>query len=198
MAAAAELVGAGSLRRVGLEVYERELERYGGPEATTVAEALFAADSRAVASLLPFVRSRGERLCLAALGVDDLLDALGVTDADRLDWYTEAAPAPRETAAAQREHGARIRELLDGIEPRDDSVRAVLAQRHEAVVPLGKRLAELHAANACPMPVTTLARSFAHLHCNRLGVDPATERTVLGLLRRATHSRARRTAARAG
>jgi hypothetical protein len=34
------------------------------------------------------------------------------------------------------------------------------------------------------LPVATIARSLVHLHCNRLGVDTATERILLGLLHR--------------
>ena len=44
---AADLVAGGRRARFGVEVYERELERYGGPEATTLAETLFCADSAA-------------------------------------------------------------------------------------------------------------------------------------------------------
>jgi thiopeptide-type bacteriocin biosynthesis protein len=193
MATAAELVGAGTLHRAGLEVYDRELERYGGPEALAVAEELFAADSRAVAALLPLARSPGERLCLAGLGIDDLLDALGLDAAARLAWYSDAAPPPKETAGAHRQHGPRLRDLLDG--PGDDSVSAALAERRAVVVPLGARLAALHAAGTCPVSLPTLARSFTHLHGNRWGVDPAAERTLLGLLRRALHARLRQPAA---
>jgi hypothetical protein len=39
--------------------------------------------------------------------------------------------------------------------------------------------------------VPVLARSLVHMQCNRLGVDPATEQVVLGLLRRRAHSRLR-------
>jgi thiopeptide-type bacteriocin biosynthesis protein len=191
MATAAGWVGAGILHRVGLEVYERELERYGGPEATAVVEELFAADSRAVAALLP-ARSPAERLRLAALGVDDLLSSLGLDVSARLVWYSDAAPPPKETAAAHREHGDRVRALLDGADPADDAARAVLMERRTAIAPLGARLGALHAAGTCPVPLPVLARSVVHLHCNRWGVDPATERTLLGLLRRALHSRLRR------
>src|SRR3712207_3023004 len=76
MTLAAELVATGALHRAGLEAYEREMERYGGPESLAVAESLFAADSRAVAAVLPAARDHGERLALAALGIDDILSSL--------------------------------------------------------------------------------------------------------------------------
>jgi class I lanthipeptide synthase len=46
------LVTAGTRERFALDTYEREIERYGGPEGTVAAEALFDADSRCVAGLL--------------------------------------------------------------------------------------------------------------------------------------------------
>jgi class I lanthipeptide synthase len=49
---AAGLVTAGTRERFALDTYEREIERYGGPEGTAAAEALFDADSRCVAGLL--------------------------------------------------------------------------------------------------------------------------------------------------
>ena len=48
----AQAVAAGSRTSVALQAYERELERYGGPEATGLCERIACADSRAVRGLL--------------------------------------------------------------------------------------------------------------------------------------------------
>ena len=40
------------LERFAVDIYERELERYGGPDGFAAAEDLFVADSRCVAALL--------------------------------------------------------------------------------------------------------------------------------------------------
>lgn len=189
---AAGLIASGSLTRAGLEVYERELERYGGPEGIDVAEAIFAADSTATAALLDLTREPGEvaidRVDLTVLSVDELLAGLGLDEAARLSWYTQAAPPPRESSAAYRERSSQLRALLGGdgavLGPRHNVVLDLLAQRSAALNPLGVRLTQLHDSGRATLPVATLARSFVHLHCNRLGVDPVTERIVLGLLRR--------------
>jgi thiopeptide-type bacteriocin biosynthesis protein len=189
----ADLVAAGVLHKAGVECYDRELERYGGAAALNVAEDVFAADSRAVAALLPHVRDPGERIAVAALGVDELLHGLGLDDAARLACYADLAPPARHTAAAHRTHGPRVQALLGadpaGSRPGDEAVREVLAERRTALLPLGERLAQLIADGACHQPLDVLARSFAHLHCNRLGVDPVAEQTVLGLLLRAARRR---------
>jgi lantibiotic biosynthesis protein len=48
----AQAVAAGSRTSVALQAYERELERYGGPEATALCERIACADSHAVRRLL--------------------------------------------------------------------------------------------------------------------------------------------------
>src|SRR5262249_23518238 len=49
---AAGLVTEGLCSRFCIDTYDRELERYGGPASTAVAEMLFAVDSRAVVEML--------------------------------------------------------------------------------------------------------------------------------------------------
>ena len=188
---AADLIASGQLIRVSLEVYERELERYGGPAGTDVAEDIFAVDSIAVSSLLRFNGGSGgvapDRVELAVLNVDDMLAGLGLDEAARLQWYKEAAAPSWESGAAYRERKSRLRNLLGGggvLGSSDGAVLEVLAKRRAALRPLGMRLAHLHELGLVTLSVPALARSFVHMHCNRLGVDPATERIVLGLLHR--------------
>ena len=83
------LVDDGWCHRVALDTYEREVERYGGPESIDRAERAFAADSQAVADLLR-LRARGrlrlERTLLAVTSLDLLLQGLGLPAAERLAW----------------------------------------------------------------------------------------------------------------
>lgn len=175
---AAGLVTTGVLSRLGIESYERELERYGGPAATDLAEDIFAADSQSCAVLLGMRGERApDRVELAMLSVDDLLASLGFDPAARLAWYSGVAPPAKVSSAAYQSRGPRLRALLG-----DSSVRGpwhtTFATRRAALEPLAAALRELRA------DVPTLARSYLHLNCNRLGLDQATERLVLGLLRR--------------
>ncbi len=190
---AAELIGAGTLSRAGLDVYEREVERYGGPAGITLAEAVFAADSVAVAALLDTTIEHGlDRVELATLGIDALLAGIGFGEERRLDWYRAEAPAPRESGPAYRTRGRRLRTLLGKASADTDvGVRAateVLARRDSALRPIGARLSELEDAGELTAPVDVVARSLVHLHCNRVGIDLATERIVLGLLARTRRS----------
>src|SRR5262249_59520570 len=74
------LIDDGGLWGFQLDTYEREVERYGGPEGIALAERLFHADSEAVLALagrLPEDTRGDVRWRLALLGMDRLLDDLG-------------------------------------------------------------------------------------------------------------------------
>ena len=94
---AAGLIAAGRLSRAGLAVYEREVERYGGPSGISLAELVFAADSIAVAAMLAEPRDALDLMEMAVLSVDHLLAGLGLDEAARLRWYRDAAPPPVES-----------------------------------------------------------------------------------------------------
>jgi thiopeptide-type bacteriocin biosynthesis protein len=183
---AAGLIAAGRLSRAGLAVYEREVERYGGPSGISLAELVFAADSIAVAAMLAELRGALDLMEMAVLSVDHLLAGLGLDEAARLRWYRDAAPPPVESGTAYRQRGRRLRELLGhpGADPASAAVLDILARRTAELAPIGARLNDLADAGQLNSPVTTIARSLVHLHCNRLGVDSASERVLLGLLQR--------------
>ena len=186
---AGTLVAAGGRDRFAVDTYEREVERYGGPEGMAAAEDLFAADSRCVAALLGCLRDGLglDRVGLAVLTTDDLLDALGLDPRRRLEWCAGRVADRRASGPEHRRRKATLRPLLADPQrlasvPGGREVLDHLAERRTALAPVAQRLAD-H-----PM-LHDLAASFVHLHCNRLlGTDPAGERLVLGLLLRARES----------
>jgi lantibiotic biosynthesis protein len=203
---AAGLVDGGTRERFVLDTYEREVERYGGAEGVAAAEDVFAADSRCVAGLLAGTgQSRPlDRVALAVLAVDDLLDALGLGPGRRLAWYGRRVADRRASGAEHRRRKAILRPLLAdpgalGAVPGGPALLDQLAERRAALAPPAGRLAELAAADRLGgRTLEELAASFVHLHCNRLlGPDPAAERLVLGLLLRTREGLARAPVARA-
>ena len=192
---AAGLVAGGRRARFGVEVYERELERYGGPEATTLAETLFCADSAATAELLRRLRAEAGRLDrteLAVLSVDDLLDSLGMDLEARARWCAGEDRSPAG-GPEYRERKERLRRLLAGTDgalgEAHAGVVATLAERRRAVAPVATHLAALAGAGELTRPLPDPAGSYVHLHCSRLlGPEADGERLVLGLLRRTLSS----------
>lgn len=187
----------GRLRKLVLDTYEPETERYGGSAALPWAERLFHADSRLVAAQLA-ARAHGDGgppvplETLAALDHAALLDALG--DWDWWTWVRTACPpeAEHEVPAARRRAAVRLAGRQGGA---DDALSAERAGLARAARDYGRALgigtqgpsAERGAAVA----------GILHMHANRLlGLDPAAERHAFGILRsmvRAFEGRARHT-----
>ncbi len=179
------LVQEGRATRFEVDTYEREVERYGGPEGIRLAEQLFSIDSAMVVDLLTGLPGgdggADERWLVAVRSVDQLLDDLGVVGDDRLaalergraiyahehrlDGGLEASLSKRFRADR-----ARLDEALAG-GPAGSSVAACTAaldQRSRRVQPLAAGLRALQRLGRLSDGVDTLATSFVHLHLNRL------------------------------
>jgi lantibiotic biosynthesis protein len=189
---AARLVAAGERSRFGIEAYEREVERYGGPAAMTLAEAVFCADSAAACELLALIGGHEDRrLELAVLGIDALLRGLEPVIPQRRSWLGLAAPPPLESGTAWRERKGRLRTLLADRAGDGDWAREadpVLGRLAEQVRPAAERIAALDADGALHAPAADVVASLIHMHANRIGLDRAGERLALGLLHRALAS----------
>jgi thiopeptide-type bacteriocin biosynthesis protein len=183
-AALAAAGDAGLWWRLGLDTYEREVERYGGPAGIELAEQLFAADSAAVLAIVE--ASSGDagadaawRLCLR--GIDRLLADLGFDLAARLAIMTRArdefgAEVGMDTAFQKRlgdkfrAHRAEIAELLAAPDDAPDHPfapgLAALAARSAANAPIAAELRRR--ASALTVPLERLAPSYVHMHANRM------------------------------
>ncbi|MFC0548458.1 lantibiotic dehydratase [Kutzneria chonburiensis] len=173
---AAGLVRDGYCHRFMIDTYEREVERYGGVTQMPLAEGVFGADSDAVVDLLHLVKTDQltmDRSLLAANTVDDLLSCLGFEPGDRAELYRTGTVDRNATGKAYRElKGDLITALTDPtwLDPR---AVEILARRRARIAALGGEFD------------LKLARSYVHMHCNRLlacGHPP--EQNVLGLLAR--------------
>jgi thiopeptide-type bacteriocin biosynthesis protein len=182
---ASGLVAGGRCDKFAFDTYEREVERYGGPEGMQAAEALFAIDSRGVVDLLGLA-ARVDRVTLAVLTIDDLLCSLGLeTDSARLAWLKQTVDSRKEVGEEYRKKRDRLIDALCGAGELDPPVQEVLARRRSALCQVGARLAALEEEGVLTQPKALLFESYAHMHCNRISADQAIERRALGLLLRA-------------
>jgi thiopeptide-type bacteriocin biosynthesis protein len=177
------LVAKGLCQKFAFETYDRELERYGGPEATTAAETLFSADSCAVADLLA-VAPGVDRIVLTVASVDDFLDALGMEAHERLAWLKQAVISRKEASEEYRQRRERLTVAVADPARMGDAIGKIFVERRTALASVKHRLAALEAAGALTQPLTKLYASYIHMHCNRLWNDPSVERRVLALLMR--------------
>ncbi|MGW5345899.1 lantibiotic dehydratase [Streptomyces sp. NPDC004050] len=187
---AGTLLADGHVSRFTFDVYDREVERYGGLTGMDVTERLYSADSAAVLDLLSLHHageSRLDRTGLALLTIDDLLAGLGLSEAERLRFYHRATDRRRLAGAEYRSRKAEFCDLLRGPPPRP--VGDVLARRRPHLAHVADRLADLQRRGQLGKTLPELCHSYVHLHCNRLlGTDRAAEDTALELLCRTRRS----------
>jgi thiopeptide-type bacteriocin biosynthesis protein len=178
-----DLIATGRCHKFAFDTYEREVERYGGPDAAAASEAIFAADSQFVVDLLA-TTPLPERSLIAAVTIDALLGDIGLDNGSRLDWLKAAASSRNEVANEYRKKRTSLVAALCRPRELGASIHDALARRSKALGPTVEILIKMEATSVLTQPLSKLCESYVHMHCNRLGVDRTMERRVLGLLLR--------------
>ncbi|HKG93853.1 MAG TPA: lantibiotic dehydratase [Gemmatimonadaceae bacterium] len=181
----AELVEDGRAWRVQLDTYEREVERYGGPDAIALAERVFEADSEAALTIVGLV-ARGrlgaaDRWRLGLAGVDALLADLGLDLAAKRAFaarmrdafiaeFRGGPPLRRQLSDRFRRERASLEALLRSGDatPRLRPGLDALRRRSERLAPVVAELRELERGGRLAEPLASIASSFAHMFLNRL------------------------------
>jgi lantibiotic biosynthesis protein len=173
----------GTVFKVVLDTYQREIERYGGDAGIELAEQFHAADSDAVLQVLGMLEGEAGldarwKLCLYA--VDRLLIDAGLDLQQRRDWarrgaadyrreYPDAPNLESTIARRWRIERAAVSALLDdSAEHPYEPGRHVFRQRSEMIAPVLAELAERDRRGTLTVPVPGLLASFSHLHAIRL------------------------------
>jgi thiopeptide-type bacteriocin biosynthesis protein len=192
----APLVASGLVENAELAQYDREVERYGGPLGMALAEELFLHDSLACLDLLEaerqglLAKSRRE---VSLLLTEGLLDLLRFDRAERLAFYAHGYRWTREMGtwsddnlaiieAKYQAVKAGLQDLFTGPQAADpealwggEEPARIAARCLEASRPIAEAIREGHAAGRIQQDLIYLAWSYAHMHCNRLGIDPTPE-----------------------
>ncbi len=172
----------GLVSRVQLDTYEREMERYGGPEGISLAERLFHVDSEATVALLgllPGDAGADARWRLTLLGMDTLLGDLGLDlEAKRRlmsrlregfgrELHVDGA-FERQLGQKFRQHRQQLEQLLGPGLPLAPELRDVLVRRSEQSAPWIRQLRTLEAERGLTQSLEQLAESYVHMHANRM------------------------------
>ncbi len=190
------LLADGRISRVEFGSYLLELDRYGGPEGMAITEQIYLHDSFAALDLMEAER-RGEtarsRREYSLVHTEGLLDLFGFDREARRAFYRlgtlaggDAPPwSPDDRSRLERrfdELRDGLRDLLSGETSRDPEKRyggrepaRISGACLEATRPAIGRLVDAHAAGRIPRDLVHLAWSYAHMHCNRLGIDVVAE-----------------------
>jgi lantibiotic biosynthesis protein len=190
----------GTVTRIQLDTYEREVERYGGLAGVELAEELFYRDSEACVRLLAMCEDDPElRWQLTLLGIDRYFDDFALSSVARdelvssvLENLRSASGATTTTLRAigkkYRRHAGRLAALSSsGALSHDTSFAETLARAREVydersvhVRRVCVRLARLRREGILRMDQASLIYAFAHLHAVRmLGPNARSHELVL-------------------
>lgn len=180
------LLDDGKVWRVQFDTYERELERYGGPEGIVLAERLFHVDSEAALELIkildPGDEGANERWRLALYGIDRLLADFALD----LNGKYEVLKKVREVSAKEfrsdksmtaqlsekfRKERRSLEDLLDPGHEQDHPLApgfAVLHDRSRRLAPIVAELKACEGAGRLSTSIQELLPSYIHMHANRL------------------------------
>jgi class I lanthipeptide synthase len=184
--ALAPLGDRGLLWRLQVDTYEREVERYGGPDGIEIAEQLFHADSEATLAVIAACEGdAGAEAAwrLSLRGIDQLMDDLGMSLAEKLAAMTSARDSfgaefgmntafQKQLGDKFRKHGKEIAALLAASADDREHVFApaleAFAARSERLRPLGAQLRALQASGQLTQTIDELVASYIHMHVNRM------------------------------
>jgi len=172
--------------RVQFDTYEREVERYGGPEGITLSEQLFQIDSEAVLDLIEMLEpgdaGADERWLLAVYGIDGLLDDFGF----KLNMKHSIVKEIRDAFAKEfgmdeglqiqlnekfREEKNALQSLLDAAVDGDHPLSpglAVLRNRSRKISGIVRELRSSEQQGRLSQTLIGLMPVYIHMHANRL------------------------------
>ncbi len=179
------MLADGRIWRVQLDTYERETERYGGPEGIVLAERLFHVDSEEVLAILEMLEGdegADFRWRLALRGIDMLLGDLQLDSETRMrvmrgmrEGFTrEFGGGKGLRVQLDQRFRQEWRSLMPLLDPAGDAeselapALEVLHRRSERNAPIFEELRELERAGRLNQSLADMAPSYVHMHVNRI------------------------------
>ncbi|MCL1050915.1 lantibiotic dehydratase [Shewanella abyssi] len=186
------MLATNQLHRVEVSTYEREVERYGGPDAMELVEALFMADSQLIAAMLQQIDEHGEdmRWRLATLSCNKLFNIFDYSDDDTLSLLTRLRTGFgsefNESAMLRKQLGNRFREKQQQLEddmaklgnslavaetalsPSQLELHKILQQWQVIADPIIANIKLLQKESRLTCSFDTLINSLLHMHNNRV------------------------------
>ncbi|NNU93390.1 hypothetical protein ETC01_09105 [Geobacillus sp. NFOSA3] len=192
-----------NLQRQGLvddlliDTYKPEIERYGGRTLITLAEKMFAFDSKVSADIIAWRELEGKNFnknLIAVISVVSLLEASGLSIEKQLEWLNKVVPN-RKQSKEFRENRKLFTLLAN---PEDDwknlkkhkelyKLYDILSQRKDVTRQYFNQVYSTDIAELTNHPDDILG-SVIHLHLNRLGFHGEEEENVMTLTKHTLQS----------
>lgn len=141
----------GLIKNMVIAEYEREIERYGGPELIEAAEEVFFADSLAVVSQLHLSKKHHPEAVFQPLSLICFLRDFGF-NFEECVRFLDYPGLDKSELKGFREHKQKLTGLIE--------------QLGESAALRKEKMARL-----APLASVSIIRSLAHMHCNRLGCN---------------------------
>ena len=175
----------GTLWRVQLDTYEREVERYGGLAGIHIAERFFHLDSDLVLELLNALRlsaGAAARWQVACYSVDRLLSGLGFNISEKRELVNRLGKYYEKNFSLDQRYKKQLsekfrnqRSILEKIIGGSEELDAFPPEVHRAIASYTERqkairadLDEQKAVGELMQPVSELVSSYVHMHLNRM------------------------------
>ncbi len=198
------LAHIGLIRRVCVDSYDQEIERYGGPKAIDAIEKVFAANSSAASTLVAAQYARQivlDPVVVAVFSMDQFLKAWG-GDVARQLHHTLTEQAGKY--AGSQEFRPQRRLLCEMLSPWDtnfdpaimeqrEKVVLILAAQNGVLASVGAYIRELAAQGALWQSEEHIVTSLIHVQMNRLlGINREQEQKAYAFWQQAFESIQRR------
>lgn len=200
-----QLVQRGVIRRMCVDSYDREVERYGGPEAIDEMEKIFTTNSNALSSLVTALYQKQitlDPLAVAVLSLDQFFQFWGLVPQERLHYIQSQSEKYAESEAFRPQRKL-FTELLA---PWDTNSELVLREQREkicSILSIQEQVVKEVSAHMHKLAIDgmlwqseeSILTSLAHMHLNRLlGIDQERERKIYAFWRHTLESLQRRPA----
>lgn len=183
------MIESGELHKVELMTYEREVERYGGPDSIALVESLFMYDSSLIANACLLIDDYGEdiRWRIALNYTHKLLNLFDYTDDERLSLISRLRDGFghefNENSILRKQLGNRFREYqeqlnddfinlntvdTDGLDEIQTFIFKLLKDWQNNAEPIVKALVKLIKENKLNCTRDSLLGSLLHMHNNRI------------------------------
>ncbi|WP_440054565.1 lantibiotic dehydratase [Pseudoalteromonas sp. T1lg65] len=183
------MVESGSLHKVELMTYEREVERYGGPASMALVESLFMYDSQLIANSCQLVEEYGEevRWRVAVAYTDRLLSAFAYDANDKLTLISSLREGFgkefNESSALRKQLGNRFRDYqtqleddfvkldrqqLESCNESQQAILALLETWQQQAAPVVSEILKLDEVGKLNCSKNSLLGSLLHMHNNRI------------------------------
>lgn len=191
----------GMLKRMTIDCYVREIERYGGPLTIEEAESVFYKDSLTTSQLLSLLKLKSTKLpnyVLCSLSVIHLLKHLG-WDFEKQHNYLSQITNKNDYKKEFREWRNKYLSWLNTGDEKNpivltdeyggDRILSVLNLRNQQLEVFGNTIDDLNNKDELWNTKPEIINSLIHLHCNRLaGIDRDFEIKSVTLARHALDS----------